>query len=63
MDPDQTLRELRALVARILCDADVAEGSVNLDDAVTLAERFQNLDQWISRGGFLPDQWAKGGAT
>jgi hypothetical protein len=29
-------------------------------DATSLAELFQALDQWITRGGFLPASWAKG---
>lgn len=44
MDPDECLRELRALIA----DAPT-------DDAI--AAKFEELDAWISRGGFVPHDW------
>lgn len=44
MDPTQCLRDLREAVDRGDCE--------------TAAERFRDLDEWLSRGGFLPGQWA-----
>lgn len=61
MDPDEALKELRSRVffARAnresgleFPDVDPAE---NLDRIVEL---FEALDTWITRGGFLPAQWA-----
>ena len=54
MDPNETLRRLRDWVAQIekqgtLCDEDLAE----------MAEYFSALDEWISRGGFLPCDWSR----
>lgn len=42
MDPTTTLEELRMLA---------------LEGDHTLGERFRDLDEWLSKGGFLPEQW------
>lgn len=55
MDPDEALRELRLQAAAVTdlvdADQDVPEG------LVAMAERFRTLDEWLSRGGFLPRDW------
>jgi len=51
MDPNETLKVLREMVARVFAD-DNAD-----DNATELAETFDNLDNWITRGGFLPEGW------
>lgn len=50
MDPDETLREMRAI-----CSG--ANG--DYDDAERLADLFRSLDNWITKGGFLPAAWRK----
>jgi hypothetical protein len=50
MDPNETLRRLRELARR---DSDHPVYSPEWP------ELFQALDQWISRGGLLPDAWRK----
>lgn len=49
MDPNETLRLLR----EALLD----------EDAEMTAECAQTLDEWLSKGGFLPDAWTYGGAA
>lgn len=49
MDPNATLRELRDLVRD-------AENGEDVQDEI--AERFAALDNWITRGGFLPAEWS-----
>ena len=62
MDPNETLRRLRALAATILGDHENPDGNgVDQDDAAALAEHVNALDEWITRGGFLPEPWANGG--
>jgi hypothetical protein len=56
MDPDAALVEARE-AARIVLDGNDAEA---LEAAVTLAERFQALDDWLSGGSFPPADWARG---
>lgn len=60
MDPTETLKRIRGLVSMLTelrmdasCD-DVAE------DGEELASAVNELDEWLSRGGFLPRQWAEG---
>jgi hypothetical protein len=55
MDPNETLRLLRERAANVIRQAD--EGLDNPEACFDLAEAFQNLDEWISKGGFLPDAW------
>jgi len=56
MDPNANLNEQRNIIAAML-----AEGSEHIDsgDAVRLADLVQALDEWITKGGFLPDAWRK----
>jgi hypothetical protein len=42
MDPNIALEELRELFA---------------GKATAEAAAFQDLDEWLSKGGFLPDDW------
>lgn len=49
MDPNAALNELREMVAAI--------NNGRTPDLEHLAEVFEGLDDWISRGGFLPTDW------
>lgn len=46
-DPNEALRELRHLI-EINGEEDYSE---------EIAEKFQALDEWLSKGGFLPEDW------
>ena len=50
IDPDQTLADIRRLAAR---------EDLGPEDAAYLAELIATLDEWISKGGFLPLPWAQ----
>ena len=50
MDPDVALREIRSMVAAALDDG----ARIDIDELAILVE---SLDNWISRGGFLPKSW------
>lgn len=58
MDPNATLEELRALAVLVLTDTDLSEDERS-DAAVELAEKFSDLDEWLTRQGFLPQRWSK----
>lgn len=45
MDPNEALKRIRELIN----DGDSAD--------VLLVEAFEALDNWLSRGGFLPSAW------
>lgn len=49
MDPNETLRRLRALNETYAKGGEV--------DAEEVLELFEALDLWISTGGFLPESW------
>lgn len=51
MDPNKVLKKARAKAERILND------DSNTAEAQAFAEHFQALDEWLSNGGFLPEDW------
>lgn len=58
MDPNANLTELRQLMS------DAAAMAMNIDgplaDKITRAEElFSALDEWLSKGSFLPDDWRR----
>lgn len=55
MDPNCNLEEQREIAARILKN----EGSAATSDVLRLAELVQALDEWITKGGFLPQAWRR----
>ncbi len=57
MDPTENLKEQLRLAARMASDTALWSHA----DAERLAELVIALDEWISKGGFLPAQWQKGG--
>lgn len=54
MDPDVTLETIRVLADRIL------GGDGTEDDGEQLADAVNDLDTWLSKGGFLPARWRYG---
>lgn len=57
MDPNKTLDEVRGLVFDILyLDHDQHDYLAAMED---LASKVEDLDEWLSRGGFLPDVWQR----
>ena len=63
MDPNQALADAREAVARIdALEAEGAEAGQNDIEAISdvtndAMEHYRALDEWISKGGFLPDEW------
>lgn len=60
MDPNANLEELRTLAGSVATDIDYIGRE---EDARRLAELVLALDGWLSKGGFLPSEWAKGRAS
>lgn len=60
MDPNETLRLLREAITGLFA---VDTDNASYDPAVEIAERFQALDEWLSKGGFLPTDWVAGYRT
>jgi hypothetical protein len=58
MDPNAALENARNAAREFIRGIDKEHPTEDiLDNANTLAEAFQALDQWITRGGFLPSAW------
>lgn len=53
MDPNANLAEQRRIVANMV------DGHITDEDALRLAELVIALDEWISKGGFLPSAWVR----
>lgn len=56
MDIEVILRRARQRANRIMEQSETT-GHVDGDTAVSLAEFFQDIDEWITKGGFLPVEW------
>ena len=54
MDPNEALIQLRRFVA--LSHAGARFTAEDVDQA---AEAAHSLDEWLSAGGFMPEDWAK----
>lgn len=55
MDPDETLRQLRELADDIRGEQQMALDIT--DNEQRFIDLFTALDQWLSKGNFLPDAW------
>lgn len=60
MDPDKLLAELRELAMTVTLIEGHEDKDVPLRSAIELAEKFEALDEWIDKGGFLPAAWQQG---
>jgi len=55
MDPNDTLRKIREAMNIFYGGSD----KDCLDAGVDITNLFDSLDKWLSKGGFLPDEWNK----
>jgi len=58
MDPNANLeaqRLIRKRVQECMCERDCCLSCTH--DAIRLADLSEALDEWISKGGFLPSDW------
>ena len=56
MDPNEALKNARALAAAILKDGETWDSATRAEE---LANAFEALDEWLSKGGFLPEAWKR----
>lgn len=58
MDPEQALKDAREAAAKVILLGETGESWEATPTAVyELAEAFQALDQWLTRGGHPPADW------
>lgn len=58
MDPNATLTRIREHVSTIL-DASNDQYEMALEYGADLAEAVENLDEWLTGGGFIPAAWCE----
>jgi hypothetical protein len=56
MDPNEALFVARQAAERIIYAVDDCE-PIDDDDSIRLAEAFNNIHDWIHKGGVLPNIW------
>jgi hypothetical protein len=52
MDPDAALAQIRELIIKQQTECELSES-----DAADLVELIDGLDEWLTKGGFLPTEW------
>lgn len=57
VDPNQTLEEIRELLAALCIDEESGMGWAH---AYEFQEKFTALDDWLRKGGFFPHDWTYG---
>lgn len=57
MDPNVALEQIRAYAAAMEQPATARNPYDLIHNAVLLREAVADLDEWLSKGGFLPDAW------
>lgn len=57
MDPNRTLQDMRD---EIMNQRDLEINDLDFDayGVDRLMDNFEALDQWLSKGGYLPDSWS-----
>ena len=58
MDPDATLALIREALAETAMAADGDSNDDEIAAAHKLRDGVEALDEWLSKGGFLPAAWA-----
>lgn len=56
MDPNAALEKIRDLLHTSTA---YSERGLNWWESAELIEQVESLDEWLSRGGFLPEAWQR----
>jgi len=59
MDPEAALAQARSACAQIGHQVDVVGKMPDDEDVDRLVTAFEALDEWLCKGGFLPDAWIR----
>lgn len=54
MDPDAALAQIRELIVKHQTSSE----EISTSDAAELVELVDSLDEWMTKGGFLPTEWS-----
>jgi hypothetical protein len=56
MDPDVALHNVKTALEKVQNDLDM-HSLIDYDNVIELIQNLAALDEWLSKGGFLPNQW------
>lgn len=60
MDPNATLTELLDRARAVMeCESETGDGE-EMADLYEMSSLVLHLDEWITKGGFLPQRWRRG---
>lgn len=59
MDPEETLRQMRQLAFQLTDPEPTFTPNGRHEAGEKLAELTISLDEWLSKGGFLPSDWRR----
>ena len=57
MDPNAALENMRSAIKAYDAAVNAENGDAEADAAWELSEAARALDEWLSKGGFLPTAW------
>jgi hypothetical protein len=57
MDPNKTLASLRAALEDARAAAEGDSNDAEIEAWQEVGEYVEALDEWLTKGGFLPDDW------
>lgn len=60
MDPNETLRQIRLALVEFNAFDEMTDAHTQIEVLDWLAAKVEALDEWMSKGGFLPAPWQKG---
>lgn len=65
MDPEVALANARAALLRLdeLSERNDLYAQLRVEALQEVAEAFMDLDEWLTKGGFLPKDWRKRNLT
>lgn len=67
MDPDEALRQIRAITNQLVRGTGETRGNLSLEHqaelGTELAELCRGLDEWLVNRGFYPSAWSRQALT
>ena len=57
MDPNEALKKARAALTACRKANDEGRYDDERDEAESALSHFEALDEWLTKGGFMPDAW------
>jgi hypothetical protein len=62
MDPNAALEAMRQAIKALRAAAEGDSNDAEIQAGHDVADYAEGLDEWLCKGGFLPDPWTHGGS-